>query len=347
MTELQWTMGRRGRTVIAGLLLGACASVRVDSTHELRPVLLEGPVQVEREWLSPWIEARAPFHELLPSWNVDVPEGASFRVDLRVEGEGVMTHWLDLGGWGSWPSGDRSPVTCEAGAVAVDVLKLERPATRARLRVRARGLGPGEAVRLRALACCFTRDPAGRPTSFGPPPRTASRVEVPFRSQKSEAPELAARVCSPTSVAMVLEHHGHSWTTEQVAATLYDPEHDIYGNWNRAVQGAYLLGVPGRLLRVGSWPEAEALMRGGRPLVISIGVEASQLTGAPYASTDGHLLVLCGFDGRGNAWVQDPAAPPEEPGPRLYSLAELEVVWLRRGGFAYLIAPGLELDLGR
>jgi hypothetical protein len=158
-----------------------------------------------------------------------------------------------------------------------------------------------------------------------------------MRHQGREAPEIASRICSPTSVTMTLAYAGVSRPTAEVAAIVYDAEHDIYGNWNRAVQGAFLLGVPGYLLRVNDWPQASELLAEGTPLVISIAAKEGQLAGAPYASTAGHLLVLAGLDGAGGAIVFDPATPVGGETPRRYALADLETVWLRRGGVAYRI----------
>ena len=136
---------------------------------------------------------------------------------------------------------------------------------------------------------------------------------------------------------MVLAYRGIDRPTAEVAALLYDAENKIYGNWNRAVQGAWLLGVSGYLTRVATWAEAARFVADGKPLVASIGVKEGQLTGAPYPQTAGHLVVLCGFDGEGRAIVMDPAVPVGDEEPRLYSLAELETVWLQRGGFAYVL----------
>jgi hypothetical protein len=318
-----------------------CTSQEVRPRHELHIAHSGGAVQVHEEWVTPWTIAAHPFDEVLPSWNIDLPAESAFRVELCVAREDQESPWLDMGGWGAWPSGDRGMSEFPSGKVSVDLLKLSCSYDRARLRIRTLGLSTGEAVDVRRLTLCFSAKDGAAKFDPGPRPTKSSQIELAQRRQKDESPTIAGRICSPTAVAMVLEHHGHPLATAQVAATLFDAENDIYGNWNRAVQGAYLLGVPGQVIRVQTWKEAEAWIQGGRPLILSIGAKKGQLSGAPYDSTAGHLIVLCGFDGLGGAWIMDPAAPPGESAPRLYSVAELELVWLKRGGFGYLIAPEL------
>ena len=162
-------------------------------------------------------------------------------------------------------------------------------------------------------------------------------LDVPARSQQVEAPDLASRICSPTSVAMVLEAGGVNIPTAEVAALAYDADHDIYGNWPRAVQAAFQAGVPGTLVRLSSWRAVQHFLEAGVPLIISVGAEPGQLQGAPYESTAGHLLVLRGLTPGGDVLVNDPAAATPDEVPRTYRREDLELCWMRRGGVAYAI----------
>ena len=138
---------------------------------------------------------------------------------------------------------------------------------------------------------------------------------------------------------MVLAYRGVDVPTAEVARVCYDAEHALYGNWTRAIQGAFTLGVPGYLTRFGGWRDVERTLARGEPLVISIGVKKGQLTGAPYESTSGHLLVLRGFDKNGDGLVNDPAAVDAKRGRCTYKRSELETCWLARGGTAYVLLP--------
>lgn len=334
------------KSIPVALLLSVttgCLSFEARLPHENQSIVSSEAIAVTDSWTSDWIVPNGPFDQALPSWNIDLPEGAAFRVDIQVAEDevGASSPWLDLGGWGEWPEELRSPVAFDSGKVSIDILDLSELHARARFRLRTRSAEADDPVVLQRLFCVFTNRGMMKEQVMTAlkGPNEAFLIEVPARSQKSESAELAPRICSPTSVAMVLEHYGHDYETAEVAALLYDPENDIYGNWNRAAQGAHMLGVPALVVRIYSWMEAETYLRTVGPLIISIGVEPGQLTGAPYEATSGHLLVLCGLDGNGNAWVMDPAVPAGERQPRKYSMEELLQVWLVRGGFTYALNP--------
>ena len=122
-----------------------------------------------------------------------------------------------------------------------------------------------------------------------------------------------------------------------MAARIYDADHDIYGNWPRAVQAAFELGVPGTLVRLSSWRAVEHFLASGVPLVVSVKAEEGELRGAPYPRTSGHLLVIRGLTEAGDVLVNDPAADGPASVPRTYHREDLERCWMRRGGVAYAI----------
>jgi hypothetical protein len=77
------------------------------------------------------------------------------------------------------------------------------------------------------------------------------------------------------------------------------------------------------------------------PVVASIAWNKNELSGAPVSSSNGHLVVIVGFDASGNPIVNDPAAASNEDVQRTYLRSEFEAVWLAAsGGTVYLIFPG-------
>ncbi len=342
---------------------GRCLDGRLEDAKKGRGVLLGGPSRARRpfvEYVSSALSGRAPFNEVLLSWNADVSADSAFTVELRV-GRRDELGWSPYIYMGDWytaeailPEGERV-TKFDGGKVDVDVFRSPRRWDRFQYRLRAysRAAPRSEAtLELRRVAVCLS-DTTGLPLApdeSGAGAREASprrwprrwigRLDVPFRSQKEESAEIAARICSPTSVAMVMDYRGVSVPTTTVARRIYDATHDIYGNWPRAIQGAYSMGVPGYLRRFADWSDVAEMLDGGQPLIISIGVKEGQLTGAPYRSTSGHLLVLTGMDASGGIHVNDPAAPTQKQGRATYRRDELDEVWLRRGGTAYvLLAP--------
>jgi uncharacterized protein YvpB len=284
-----------------------------------------------------------PFRELLPSWNVEAPVGTAFVVELRVDavGEGAWSPWMHVGDWGErklLPALLDRVVTCPGGRVDVDVFRGERTFAAAELRVRAFGRAEGPPVQVKRISACFSdRERAVAPLEPLERRPLGVVLDVPLRSQKSERAEIASRICSPTSVAMLLNFRGVNVPTIDVAARAYDAAHEIYGVWPRNVQTAYSYGVPGYVARFSDWGAVERAIAAGTPIVASIGVKKGQLAGAPYETTAGHLIVIVGFDAEGNCIVNDPASPALLLERRTYARRDMETVWMERGGTAYVL----------
>lgn len=296
------------------------------------------------------IEAPFAFNEAVVSWNIDAPRGAGFEVELCVGRNDNWSPWLfigaDAGPDGTAPAFEKT-TSFAHGAVDIDYFRSNQAFDRAQLRVRRSDTGP--TPRVARLAVCFS-DTIRRDTNVAVNQPTSAdataddwrkRLDVPFRGQTTSQPELAGRICSPASVAMVLAYYGVDRPTEVVAAACFDEAHDIYGNWPRAIQAAYNLGAAGYLTRISDWRDVERHIAAGRPLIASIRVKKpGDLRGAPYETTDGHLIVITGFTRDGQVCVNDSAAADAASGRLVYQRDDLENVWMRgSGGLTYVLTP--------
>ncbi len=298
---------------------------------------------------------------------------------FRSTGDGRWTREYYAGTFGDATAPAGPHVKDADGELKIDCFRSTRLFDRAQYRLRFHSTHEGVSPRLVRFALCHsntTGDEAlwkrhvsqprqkgchgqARPAPAGraPPCRTSNdqqqprmasrplatprgRIEVPFRSQKGEARSIASRICSPTSLAMVLAYRGVDVPTARVAELVYDREHDIYGNWVRAVHTAYNLGVPGVVRRFHDLDEAAAEIARDQPLIISIQAAPGDLPDAPYHQTEGHLLVLVGLDKNGNPLVNDPAAATADKGRTTYPRDALAKAWLGHGGVAYVLEPG-------
>lgn len=309
---------------------------------------------------SPIFTAR-PSTEAILSWNVDVPERSAAVFELRVRdaADAQWSPWMFIGeveGAGGPPRPILRCIRAQGVRVDIDYLIAESPFDRVQWRLT--GVWPRQRaeagdgtvaipreIAVRRVDLTTTAPIAQTPATAIPPEvapaRVPVRISVPFRSQKTDNPALAGRLCSPTSVAMVLAHwHGEA-QVQQVAEAVYDPANDVYGNWPRNVQAAHTLGMPGRLARFDGWSEVEDLIAAGSPVVISLKAARGELRGAPYKDTTGHLIVITGFDARGDVYVSDPSVSTPARGELRYRRRDLEVCWLRRArGTAYVFGPG-------
>ncbi len=310
-------------------------------------VVFDSPTAASMRYLTPALAVPFPADIVVPSWNVVCPEGARFDFHVRVGRGTEWSPWFHLGFWGTGgPPADPLRSDADWGEVDVDFIWTRRTFDRVQMEVVLRTGGGGSgapraAIRRLAFAASGPDgDPEDAPSEH-PRPQSAwnRRLPVPFRSQYWEDPEIAGSICSPTSVAMVLAGYGVEAPTADVVALAYDPDHGIYGNWSRAVQTAYVFGVPGWLERFPDWWSVRTRTAEGRPVVASIRARPGELAGAPYRQSAGHLLVITGFDGPDRVHVNDPAAREEQDGVTTYAAADLETVWLRRSRLGYVFLP--------
>jgi hypothetical protein len=151
--------------------------------------------------------------------------------------------------------------------------------------------------------------------------------------------------CSPTSTSMVLGYWNNDTgacepRVRAAVAGVYDWIYDGHGNWPFNTAYAATFGYEGYVARFTSLAQAETYIAAGIPVIMSIAWGKGDLTNADIESTNGHLLVLVGFDADGNPVVNDPASPSNEAVQRIYLRSEFEPLWLQAsGGTVYLIYP--------
>ena len=316
-------------------------------------------------WTSDWIPVAFPFDELVASWNADTPAGTWIQIEMQARGAGRETKFYTMM---TWASGDtdirRTSMPGQRSAdgdVNIDTFK------------RSEGAAPLDAYRLRVTLyqrAGSTATPTvqmlaamvSTPFKYQiPSPFDGSAIDlqVPAFSQeehKGEFPEYdggGEAWCSPTSTAMVLGALGASPSDDELekfpgpdygdpqvdfaARYTYDWNYKGAGNWPANVAYATHFGLDGFVTRLRSLTEAERFIAASIPLIASIN---GDLPGFLFGKTNGHLLVIRGFDAKGDVIVNDPAAKTSEGVHKTYGRADFERVWLGgSGGIVYVIYP--------
>lgn len=291
-------------------------------------------------WTSPPIEPGFAFAELLPSWNVITPPDTGIRVDGRVRIDGQWSPWLDFGYWGRVPPPDALE-RFEHGEVAVDILELSRPADAYQLRATFYSISLADSDdtrpslrRLAAVASGYSSVPIADGSIAW-----AGDHAVPFIPQRSAGERIGGEICSPTCVTMVAAFHGADRPLVENALAIYDNEHAIFGNWNRAAARAGELGLAARAERFSSLDQARALLRDGLPLIISVRYNAGEAPSFLMERTGGHLIVLRGVTAEGDFVVNDPA-DAERGEAAVYTAEDVRKAWLgNASGVGYVLKP--------
>jgi Peptidase_C39 like family len=281
----------------------------------------------------PVLTPRSPVTRILPSLSLRFGGDYTFWFEACVDDAAgwvptspIGPHDLDAAVTGTPPE---APLRAD-----IDLFVARSPARQVSLRIRLRADELGAALRAPMLASVSLSDeqpPAETLTARG-----CVRLDVPPMSQMEARADLGHRICSPTSVAMVLAFWERAVDLEALAAELFDARHDLYGIWPAALRAAARHGVAGYLLRFPSWSAAAWCLERNLPVIASIRYGAGELQGAAIQATSGHLVVLTGYQGD-IVFVNDPAAPVAAEVPRRYALADLQRVWLGRTGVGYVL----------
>ena len=290
------------------------------------------------------------FDEILLSWNCLTGDSGSIFISLAVSEN--LQDWYNFSyqKWGVLPvkfieqEKQMPPKKIEGvGWVDVDYIKLEKAMKYYKFLVLCFADKSGLLSFDRA-SVCYSNTHARPKQYYSNQPKRYDIKEVslavPFKSQHSLPDSIEGLTCSPTSLTMVLNYYGRDYTPLEVAAETYDPNDDLYGNWPYNAQAAYVMGMKRSWIsRHNSFAELVPELLAGKPLIINLAFENEKLSGAPYKQTDGHIIVVRGFDKNGNVLVNDPAGRDLSIGVTTYNIDQLTEVWTGHGGVVYHLWP--------
>jgi hypothetical protein len=299
----------------------------------------------------PVVQVPTSFTQAVASWNADTPPGTWVETQIRARLGGRWTRWYSMGIWAAGTSTvDRHSVRNQGdadGDAYVDTLVIKNATELNAYQLRARLFSEnGTAVPVvRNSSVTFSETPEV-PDALTPgnPDRWDRVLDVPECSQMVY-PDGGRVWCSPTSTSMVLAY----WIPDarsceprvrDAVAGVYDWLYDGHGNWPFNAAYAATHGLEAYVARFTSFAEVEEWIAAGVPVVVSLAWGTGELTGAPLAWSDGHLMVVVGFDASGDPVVNDPAAPSDQTVQRTYIREQFESLWLEHtSGTAYLIYP--------
>jgi peptidase C39-like protein len=302
------------------------------------------------EATSPEITTAFNYKEAIASWNASTPAGSWVEIQFRAQYDTRWSKWYVLGIWAADDSTiSRHSVQSQGdsdGLVAVDtfVSSNKKQTTKTfQLKLRLFSAdGIATPMVQNASVAYSTSAPKSAGVSAGNPALWGTLINVPECSQMVY-PDGGEVWCSPTSTSMVLAYlDGYTGPCEpRVRAAVkgvYDWIYDGHGNWPFNTAYAATQGYEGYVARFTSLARAEEYVAAGVPVIMSIAWGKGDLTGADIDSTNGHLLVLVGFDANGDPIVNDPASPDDESVQKTYLRSEFEPLWLQAsGGTVYLI----------
>ncbi len=266
--------------------------------------------KTEGSFTSEDIDLGGSFTKLVCSWNAQTYDGT---VEIQLQAKKSNGSYTEPFSWGIWSS--KSGVSASAstknsdGKVSTDVLTLNSACSgTVRFIVKLKKTADKSPVLYNVTLA--PQKSAG--ALVAPSPMGEVKLTVPKRLQ-GDVPEIGGRICSPTSLTMVLMSLGTTqYEPADNAWAAYDNKDDIFGNWSFNVARAGELGYNAFV----DYYDLDALkyaISQGTPVICSVGIKKGQLSGSGYPdrSTTGHLLVVIGHtvDASGKEWfiINDPA----------------------------------------
>lgn len=333
------------------------------SLLEPKPRTVAGKAYEAGTWTSPWATTGFGATALIPSWEASTPGRSLVRVEVRARStDGRRGSWDTMADWSlrnrPAPRTTYSGQTDDLGRVSTDTWYAADAVTAWQVRVTLmRPRGSSAPVSLERAGAVASLDATAPRSTSRPGPAAGTVLDVPTYSQMVHSghyPQWGGggeAWCSATSTAMVLGHYGISPAPKGITPGHVDPvvdhtakmvyDHGYRGTGNWAFNTAYaatLVGGDSYVTRLRDLREAEDYVAAGVPLVISIAFARGQLSGAPISASNGHLLVVVGFEADGDVVVNDPAGASNGEVRRVYDRAQLERVWIAAsGGTAYVI----------
>ncbi len=332
--------------------------------------LMLQPSATSGRWTSALVEPGFDFTRLVASWSAETPGDSSIRVEVQATtAEGAPSDWYTLAVWAATDHAVRrtsmNGQLDAIGRIDTDTLSARAaPFRNYSLRLTLQRGTPesdSPSVRMLGAQVSDTSFTAGQATS-SPLGLDAVELPVPAYSQEVHArhyPQYGGggeAWCSPTSTEMVVEYWGRgpspadlAWvnpdfddpSVDHAARSSYDVAYRGTGNWPFNTAYAAAFGLDAFVTQLRSLAEAELFIRAGIPLVASVASRPGELSGFLFdGGTNGHLVVIVGFDGSANPIVNDPAAWSNATVRRIYDRAQFERVWLRgSAGTVYVIHP--------
>jgi uncharacterized protein YvpB len=292
------------------------------------------------------------WQELVLSWNAVCPTGTFIHAEAKGVGAAGDSPWYSMGYWSTDPTQKRESIIGQNdnwGEVETDTLVMRVPMQGFEIRLSLMGNALGNEFDLKFLGVSISKKnhPGGIQI---PQLKKTPILAVP---EKSQLGHVGGRGwCSPTCVSMVLSYWGKRLDrieldspVPEVAKAIHDPNWPGTGNWsfNVAFAGQFR-GMFAFVHRMDSIATVHALVENGIPIPISVSFDL--LNGKQADESNGHFVVVVGFDGKGNAVINDPWPDPKGINSvrKIVPVERLVKAWQRSKQTAYVIGPEKALE---
>lgn len=288
--------------------------------------------------VSPILSPIGPWNELIVSWNLKGEGKITLETRVLFPDNGESTPYYKLADWSAGERRSGPRISDAFATVALDTLILKKNGGQIQTRITFSNAAPAD---LKFLAFSFTNTksrPLARPANTNAWRKT---LDVPVRSQIDYRNGL--NWCSPTGVSMVLEYWSRKLSRPELAVPVpemaervVDPAWNTVGHWsfNTAAAGNFT-GMRAYVTRFEDVADLEAQILAGNPVAVSLSQTILKGEKKPPKS---HLVVVTGFNKRGDVIVNDPGFQRDRV-RRTLPRARFRAAWADSHNTAYVIYP--------
>lgn len=289
----------------------------------------------------------APFTQLLFTWNAIRPTKGYFSFSVQTRDAQAQT-------WGAWHHAvdwgadvQRSYLTPSDGTTEYAHVRLEAAPGKKqdgfRIRVDSVEGVPLEYVKFLAVSVADY-------TQFFPEKSEAISLPavyvhgVPLFSQMASGHPEFARICSPTSYAMLISFLKNKRIDPALFARgVFDAGLSVFGSWPFNAAHAFEQSDGNVFFytkRLNNFAELHAQLQRRIPVVVSV---RGALSGAPKSYDQGHLLVVVGWNSKRRMVIcHDPAMQMDEQVIKQYPIESFLKAWERSHRLAYWVEQRLK-----
>jgi hypothetical protein len=269
------------------------------------------------------------FTEIVPSWNVLLENDDSVSLSIAVGNQFGFSEYLPYALFKKEYKSSFS-TSNEFAQISVDTVRPVIDSDRVKIKVILKGDS-----KLQSLSITSKND-----TLYPIDYTILKNIELAVLSKQQLSIEgIGNRICSPTSLSMILEYYNVPNTPVETAGLVYDSGSDLYGNWSFNASLASLFHLYSRVEYTKDLSVLFDYIEVGIPLALSIKTTSKDdLEGSIMPYSGGHLVVLTGFVLKEDTWymiINDPAEYQDSLVRREYKVSE---VLNAMSGYIYVVS---------
>lgn len=296
------------------------------------------------------------FNKLIVSWNAETPKDTSIKVEAKVfivnsnsATKGKWSEWVSWGQWGTEIKRKSDDTRYNDVQINTDTVNIKnnKVANKLQLKVTFISENSKNTPILRQLIIDHINKKEKNISNYNYDEIIVNKIiDIPCISQMLRDKSICHRICSPTSLTMLLNGLGEKLVVEDVAWKCFDYKYDGFGNWVYNVAFAASLKYEA-YVKFGSIEALKNEILKGYGVAVSVkytndlnNKSYPYVEGAP-TTTEGHLIVVCGMQCNESnekyVIVNDPAGKNDEEVRRKYKLNEFIEAWNTSDNIMYII----------